>query len=74
MSSSPISRSDIELVHHLIERCLLMNMSREECMEALAKHAHIEPVFTMTVWSELEKANKDFFSAYNTSQKKDSRQ
>ncbi|KAH7434807.1 hypothetical protein KP509_06G035300 [Ceratopteris richardii] len=68
-SSAPISRSDIELVHHLIERCLVMKMTRDECMEALAEHAHIDPIFTTTVWNELEKANKEFFYAYNFSQK-----
>ncbi|PHU05390.1 hypothetical protein BC332_26212 [Capsicum chinense] len=39
----------IHLVHHLIEECLLFNMSREECMEALSKHANILPVITSTV-------------------------
>ncbi|KAH0723173.1 hypothetical protein KY290_005901 [Solanum tuberosum] len=39
----------IHLVHHLIEECLLFNMSREECMEALSKHANIQPVITSTV-------------------------
>ncbi|XP_059296385.1 uncharacterized protein LOC132607070 isoform X4 [Lycium barbarum] len=38
----------IHLVHHLIEECLLFNMSREECMEALSKHANIQPVITST--------------------------
>ncbi|KAH7434810.1 hypothetical protein KP509_06G035600 [Ceratopteris richardii] len=69
-SSAPVSRSDVEMVHHLIERCLLMMMTLEECMDALAKHAQIDPIFTKTVWTELEKANKEFFSAYNSSQKK----
>ncbi|KAH0720880.1 hypothetical protein KY284_005910 [Solanum tuberosum] len=39
----------IHLVHRLIEECLLFNMSREECMEALSKHANILPVITSTV-------------------------
>ncbi|KAK8546338.1 hypothetical protein V6N12_027125 [Hibiscus sabdariffa] len=39
-------------------------MSKEECMEALSKHAHIKPLITSTVWNELEKENKDFFEAY----------
>ncbi|KAH7434812.1 hypothetical protein KP509_06G035700 [Ceratopteris richardii] len=86
-SSAPVSRSDVEMVHHLIERCLLMIMTLEESMDALAKHAQIDPIFTKTeresssfnqmkrkfwvaVWTELEKANKEFFSAYNSSQKK----
>ncbi|KAK4377677.1 hypothetical protein RND71_003973 [Anisodus tanguticus] len=54
----------IHLVHHLIEECLLFNMSKEECMEALSKHANIQPVITSTVWKELEKENKEFFEAY----------
>ncbi|XP_071719341.1 uncharacterized protein [Rutidosis leptorrhynchoides] len=59
------SASYIHLVHHLIEECLIFNMSKEECMEALSKHANILPAITSTVWSELEKENKDFFEAYN---------
>ncbi|CAK9148410.1 unnamed protein product [Ilex paraguariensis] len=39
-------------------------MSKEECMEALSKHANIQPVITSTVWKELEKENKDFFEDY----------
>ncbi|KAK5836562.1 hypothetical protein PVK06_012354 [Gossypium arboreum] len=51
-------------VHHLIEECLIFNMSKEECMEALSKHASVKPVITSTVWNELEKENKEFFEAY----------
>ena len=58
------SASYIHLVHHLIEECLLFNMSKEECMDALSKHANIKPVITSTVWQELEKENKEFFEAY----------
>ncbi|CAK9147230.1 unnamed protein product [Ilex paraguariensis] len=42
-------------------------MSKEECMEAISKHANIQPVITSTVWKELEKENKDFFEAYTNS-------
>ena len=35
-------------VHHLIEECIIFNMSKEECMEALSKHANIKPVITST--------------------------
>ncbi|KAH1031645.1 hypothetical protein J1N35_043819 [Gossypium stocksii] len=58
------SASYINLVQHLIEECLIFNMSKEECMEALSKHANIKPVITSTVWDELEKENKEFFEAY----------
>ncbi|XP_038990789.1 uncharacterized protein LOC120113805 [Hibiscus syriacus] len=58
------SASYIHLVQHLIEECLIFNMSKEECMEALSKHADIKPVITSTVWNELEKENKEFFEAY----------
>ncbi|KAM3288095.1 hypothetical protein P3S67_021525 [Capsicum chacoense] len=61
----------IHLIHHLIEECLLFNMSREECMEALSKHANILPVITSTVWKELEKENKEFFETYNKKNKKE---
>ncbi|PIA52979.1 hypothetical protein AQUCO_01000681v1 [Aquilegia coerulea] len=39
-------------------------MTKEECMEALSKHADITPVITSTVWKELEKENKEFFEEY----------
>ncbi|PKI60989.1 hypothetical protein CRG98_018619 [Punica granatum] len=42
------SASYIRMVHRLIEECLLFNMSREDCMEALSKHANIQPVITST--------------------------
>ncbi|CAL8165142.1 unnamed protein product [Prunus armeniaca] len=54
----------INQVHHLIEECIIFNMSKEECMEALSKHANIKPIITSTVWKELEKENKEFFEAY----------
>ncbi|KAG1365752.1 hypothetical protein COCNU_12G007520, partial [Cocos nucifera] len=52
-------------VQHLIEKCLLFHMNKEECVDALSKHANIKPVITSTVWTELEKENKEFFEAYN---------
>ncbi|XP_039068030.1 uncharacterized protein LOC120214129 [Hibiscus syriacus] len=64
MADSSSSSSYIHMVHRLIEECLIFNMSKEECMEALSKHANIKPVITCTVWNELEKENKDFFEAY----------
>ncbi|KAJ9176368.1 hypothetical protein P3X46_011687 [Hevea brasiliensis] len=56
--------SYIRMVHHLIERCLLLHMSRDQCIKALAEHANIRPLVTLTVWRELQKENKDFFHAY----------
>ncbi|KAM3338709.1 hypothetical protein P3S68_030795 [Capsicum galapagoense] len=71
MSSSDSSASYIHLVQHLIEKCLIFQMTKEECMEALSKHANIKPVITATVWKELEKENKEFFESYKESQNKD---
>ncbi|KAK7345652.1 hypothetical protein VNO77_16260 [Canavalia gladiata] len=61
------SAAYIHLVHRLIEECILFKMSKEECMEALSKHANIKPVVTSVVWKELEKENKEFFEAYTNS-------
>ncbi|KAL4621274.1 hypothetical protein ACB092_06G216100 [Castanea dentata] len=61
--------SYIHLVHHLIETCLTFHMTKEECMEALSKHANIDPVIISTVWNELEKENKEFFETYAQSQR-----
>ncbi|KAF8037574.1 hypothetical protein BT93_B0455 [Corymbia citriodora subsp. variegata] len=58
-------QSYIRMVQHLIERCLLFHMSRDDCIQALAKHASIQPVVTLTVWKELLKENKNFFQAYH---------
>ncbi|XP_059646989.1 uncharacterized protein LOC132293492 [Cornus florida] len=58
------SASYIHMVHHLIEECIIFNMSKEECMEALSKHANINPIITSTVWKELKKENKEFFEGY----------
>ncbi|KAL3839577.1 hypothetical protein ACJIZ3_024168 [Penstemon smallii] len=63
-SSDDSSAKYIHMVQHLIEECILFNMSKEECMEALNKHANIKPVITSTVWKELEKENKEFFETY----------
>ncbi|XP_075498956.1 uncharacterized protein LOC142537297 [Primulina tabacum] len=62
--ASDSSAQYIHTVQHLIEKCITFNMSKEECMEALSKHANIQPVITSTVWKELEKENKEFFEAY----------
>ncbi|OIT26756.1 PREDICTED: uncharacterized protein LOC109214907 [Nicotiana attenuata] len=62
---SDSSAQYIHMVQHLIEECIIFKMSREECMEALSKHANIQPIITSTVWKELEKENKEFFEAYN---------
>ncbi|GLJ55365.1 hypothetical protein SUGI_1188160 [Cryptomeria japonica] len=56
--------SYIHLVQHLIEKCLLFNMDQQECADTLSKHANIQPTITVTVWIELEKENKEFFSRY----------
>ncbi|KAL1819315.1 hypothetical protein ACET3Z_014184 [Daucus carota] len=64
------SASYIHMVQHLIEKCLIFHMTKEECMEALRKHANIESVITSTVWNELEKENKEFFEAYSESHSK----
>ncbi|XP_009420078.2 uncharacterized protein LOC135651152 [Musa acuminata AAA Group] len=62
-SSSPASY--IRMVQLLIEKCLIFHMNKDECVEALSKHAAIDPVITSTVWTELEKENKEFFEAYS---------
>ncbi|KAL4371286.1 hypothetical protein AHAS_Ahas06G0150600 [Arachis hypogaea] len=51
-------------VQNLIERCLLFHMSQDQCIKALAEHAGIKPLVTLTVWKELQKENKKFFRDY----------
>ncbi|KAI3726004.1 hypothetical protein L1987_65801 [Smallanthus sonchifolius] len=55
----------IRMVHHLIERCIVFRMGRDECVMTLAKRANINPVVTSTVWEELFKENRVFFEAYS---------
>ncbi|XP_076949594.1 uncharacterized protein LOC143622291 [Bidens hawaiensis] len=55
----------IRMVHHLIERCIVFRMDRDECMRTLARHANISPTVTFTVWEELLKENTVFFEAYS---------
>ncbi|XP_031386404.1 uncharacterized protein LOC116199950 [Punica granatum] len=57
-------QSYIRLVQHLIERCLMLHMSRDQCIKALEERAGIRPLVTLTVWRELLKENRDFFWAY----------
>ncbi|KAI9111608.1 hypothetical protein K1719_017298 [Acacia pycnantha] len=52
------------MVQNLIERCLILHMNQDQCVKALAEHARITPLVTLTVWKELQKENKDFFRAY----------
>ncbi|KAF8084895.1 hypothetical protein N665_0694s0024 [Sinapis alba] len=54
----------IHMVQYMIEKCLILNMSKEECMKALSENANINPVITSTVWKELVKTNKEFFKSY----------
>ncbi|KMT07226.1 hypothetical protein BVRB_6g148600 [Beta vulgaris subsp. vulgaris] len=39
-------------------------MNRDQCIKALAEHAKIKPLVTLTVWGELLKENRGFFQAY----------
>ncbi|XP_072966971.1 uncharacterized protein [Typha angustifolia] len=62
----------IRMVQHLIERCLLLRMTPDECVKALADRANVRPLITLTdfvpgafaVWKELQKENLGFFQAY----------
>ncbi|XP_052204259.1 uncharacterized protein LOC127809480 [Diospyros lotus] len=56
--------SYIRMVQHLIERCLLLRMTRDQCIKALAEHANVRPIVTLTMWRELIKENSGFFQAY----------
>ncbi|XP_047312329.1 uncharacterized protein LOC124915615 [Impatiens glandulifera] len=54
----------IRMVQQLIERCLLLQMDQDQCVQTLAHHANIPPPITLTVWGELLKENRDFFRIY----------
>ncbi|CAK9182760.1 unnamed protein product [Ilex paraguariensis] len=56
--------SYIRMVQHLIERCLLLHMDRDQCIKAIAEQAGIRPLVTLTVWRELLKENGEFFQEY----------
>ncbi|XP_024524108.1 uncharacterized protein LOC9643458 [Selaginella moellendorffii] len=66
--SQPVSAEYILQVQSLIEQCLLLNMNCDECVDALSTHSNVKPVVTLTVWNELKKENKSFFTAYEKHQ------
>ncbi|RAL54834.1 hypothetical protein DM860_013530 [Cuscuta australis] len=67
------SKSRKDKVQHLIEYCLILKMTKGECIKVLSNRANIQPIITSTVWNELEKENEEFFEAYSQSlTKKDS--
>ncbi|KAM0950889.1 putative angiotensin-converting enzyme 2 [Dioscorea sansibarensis] len=57
-------QSFIRMVQHLIERCLILRMSRDDCVQALAEYACIRPHVTLAVWKGLLKENDGFFRSY----------
>ncbi|CAH8338836.1 unnamed protein product [Eruca vesicaria subsp. sativa] len=59
--------SYIHMVQNMIERCIILRMSRDECVKALDRHASILPLVTLTVWRGLERENKEFFETYEHS-------
>nr|XP_043612122.1 uncharacterized protein LOC122583810 isoform X2 [Erigeron canadensis] len=60
-----VSPQDLQLVQHLIERCLQLYMTQKEAVSTLQYQAKIEPSFTELVWQKLEEENQDFFKAYH---------
>ncbi|MCO5584849.1 hypothetical protein L7F22_038781 [Adiantum nelumboides] len=63
-SATCINPAMLYTVQHLIEKCLLLYMDREECVACLQSHAGLKPAITRIVWDELEKCNAEFFAAY----------
>ncbi|CAA7402274.1 unnamed protein product [Spirodela intermedia] len=57
-------RGYIRMVQHLIEKCLVLRMSWDDTVHALARRAGIRPLITLTVWKELLKENRSFFHEY----------
>ncbi|KMZ61474.1 hypothetical protein ZOSMA_52G01250 [Zostera marina] len=55
----------IRVVQHLIELCLLLGMTRDDCVGAIAVHANIRPTITLIVWEQLMEENRDYFRAYH---------
>ncbi|CAI5467754.1 unnamed protein product [Closterium sp. Yama58-4] len=53
------------MVQCLIEQCLLIDLSRDECVYTLARRARIDPAVTLAVWKGLEKQNPTFFEEYS---------
>ncbi|GJP52966.1 hypothetical protein CLOM_g12120 [Closterium sp. NIES-68] len=53
------------MIQHLIEKCLVLELSQAECIASLARSARIKPAITLAVWNALEKENPVFFRDYN---------
>ncbi|KAL5082687.1 hypothetical protein RYX36_011108, partial [Vicia faba] len=64
---SSSSASYIHMVQHLIEKCLIFHMTKQECMEALYKHAKIKPVITSTEYAK-SKSKDERMSEEETNQ------
>ncbi|XP_076958220.1 uncharacterized protein LOC143633889 [Bidens hawaiensis] len=60
-----VSAEDLQLVQHLIERCIQLYMNQNEVVTTLQQQAKIEPTFTKLVWQKLEEENQDFFKRYH---------
>ncbi|XP_071720529.1 uncharacterized protein [Rutidosis leptorrhynchoides] len=60
-----VSHQDLQLVQHLIERCLQLYMTQKEVVQTLQQQAKIEPSFTELVLQKLEEENQEFFKAYH---------
>ncbi|KAL1538010.1 hypothetical protein AAHA92_26799 [Salvia divinorum] len=55
----------LQLVQHIIERCIQLYKNKRETVEYLFLKANIEPDFTRIVWQRLEKESPKFFYAYH---------
>ncbi|XP_076939576.1 uncharacterized protein LOC143608414 [Bidens hawaiensis] len=60
-----VSAEDLQLVQHLIERCIQLYMNQNEVVATLQQQAKIEPTFTKLVWQKLEEENQVFFKQYH---------
>ncbi|KAL1538000.1 hypothetical protein AAHA92_26789 [Salvia divinorum] len=55
----------LQVVQHIIERCIQLYRNERETVEYLFLKANIEPNFTRIVWQRLERESPKFFYAYH---------
>ncbi|XP_021746960.1 uncharacterized protein LOC110712815 [Chenopodium quinoa] len=59
------SGQQLQWVKNLIERCILLHMSKKEAVDTITREASVMPTVIEILWNRLEAENQEFFEAYH---------
>ncbi|XP_021744505.1 uncharacterized protein LOC110710499 isoform X2 [Chenopodium quinoa] len=59
------SGEELQWVKNLIERCILLYMSKKEAVATITREANVMPTVIEILWNRLEAENQEFFEAYH---------